>query len=82
MGPFSPETRRQLAESDRKWLVRFCIRSFAALLALVAMSAMAAAIPPWSEHFFHSEGSTPGDWQDGIVIAPVGLPLHCSGSAA
>lgn len=67
----TPESRRRLSERDQRWLVKFCLRSFAALLALIGMSALAAAIPPWNAHFFHSEGATQGDWQDGLVIAPV-----------
>jgi len=71
----TPESRRRLAESDHKWLLKFCLRLFAAVLALLGMSAMAAAIPPCNSHFFHSIGPTQGDWQDGMVIAPVRSPL-------
>jgi hypothetical protein len=70
----TPESRRRLSEGDQKWLLKLGLRTFAALLALIGMAAMAAAIPPWNAHFFHSEGATQGDWQDGLVIAPVRIP--------
>jgi len=65
---FTPEIRRRLQESDRKWRTKAILRIVAAVFCLIGFSLFAAAIPTWDQNFFHAEGPSHGDWQDGMPI--------------
>ena len=65
------EIRRQLAEQDSKYHHNVLLRGISTVLSLIAFSLFAASIGPWNANFFHEAGPNKGDWQDGLVLAPV-----------
>lgn len=71
------EDRRQrfFGEVHPPWVgMRVIARVITAAMSLIGLSLFAAAIPRWDRTFIHHKGPTKGAWQDGLPIAPVGLP--------
>ena len=67
--PLTVETRRRAYEEDPKWPTKAVLRILATILALIAMPLFAAAISYTNMNFVNTSG--PGDWTDGLALAPV-----------
>jgi len=67
----SPETRRRLFETDRRWRAKLVLRGLTAVFALIGFSLFAAAIPGWDAEFYWNGGPNRGDWEDGMPVGVV-----------
>ena len=65
----SIETRRRLAEHDRRWHVKAVLRVIATVFAFFGMIMFAVAIDITNKYF----PSPKGDWLDGLPLASVNL---------
>ena len=72
--PLTVETRRRAYEEDPKWPAKAVLRILATVFALIAMPLFAAAISYTDGSYINTTG--PGDWTDGLALAPVRLPFH------
>ena len=64
------ETRRNLDERDRRWLVEFCLRAFTAGLSFLGILLLAVTVEMTKDNYGGN------DWVDGFPIAPVSLYTH------
>ncbi|MCJ1313953.1 hypothetical protein MMC25_007633 [Agyrium rufum] len=71
--PLSVDVRRRLYEQDAKWPLKTILRLAAAFLELLAMIMFAIAVSLTNKNFVNTEG--PGDWTDGMALAPSVLGL-------
>ena len=67
--PLPAETRRRLYEGDTKWPVKIILRAIATFFAFLAMILFAVATSLENQNFIDLDG--PGDWTDGMTLAPV-----------
>ncbi|MCJ1303697.1 hypothetical protein MMC08_006507 [Hypocenomyce scalaris] len=71
--PLPAETRRRLYEGDAKWPVKIILRAIATFFAFLAMILFAVATSLENQNFIDLDG--PGDWTDGMTLAPIMLSL-------
>ena len=69
--PMTVEARRRLYEEDSRWAVKAVLRVIATGAALLGMILYAVAVSYTNKNFINTDG--PGDWTDGLALAPVSL---------
>ena len=74
----SPERSSQLSSADPRWRLKVGLHTAISILAFISITLFAAAIPQWNKNFFHSKGSTRGDWTDGMSIGPLAFTMMFS----
>lgn len=71
MAILSAETRRRLAENDRRWHIKYSLRIVALITSFIAIILIAAAVSLWDANFYYEDSVNSGDWSDGLALAPV-----------
>ena len=72
--PLTIETRRRAYEEDPKWPAKAVLRVLAIVFALIAMPLFAVSIADTNSSYINTSG--PGDWTDGLALAPVRHPSY------
>ena len=67
--PLTVDIRRRLNDRDSRWPAKAVLRIIAMGFEFLAMVLFAVAVTMTNKNFTNTDG--PGDWTDGIALAPV-----------